>query len=269
MTEEEIKLLEAAAQLIPEIYKDGVKPTVQLVGETTTRTAKMILSPLRGVLWGWEKLEGFIEAGMEKRLEKIPEKSKQYPDPTIAVPLIQALSYTAQNETLRETYFNLLGSAMDSSKNKVTHPSFVNLIKQMNDLDIKTLDKISESKEKHIHLITPKILNRERFPEIKEEMPQWFLGWEIPGYDVYDVSACITRLQIFGLLEIQHKRTPGYDSSEYDKLIESNLIHTVFEYQKEKYKIQRPIKMDSDDISCYINEYGIQFLSACRNKKSK
>ena len=137
---------DGVSQVAPEIYKDLAQPAFQEVGTVAGRSAKALLSPVRAMLWGWERIEDVVVNGVNKRLESIPENRLKTPDPEIAVPLIQALSYTAQNETLREMYLNLLSNSMDIEKVKTVHPSFVELIKQMSSLDAKVFDKLSDTK---------------------------------------------------------------------------------------------------------------------------
>lgn len=87
--------------LATEVYKDAVSPAVSEVGKVAGRSVKVLLAPIRGFLWGWEKIEEYVEKAVQKRLEKVSEEKLKSPDPEIAVPLIQSLAYTAQNETLR------------------------------------------------------------------------------------------------------------------------------------------------------------------------
>ena len=135
------EILNEAKALTPEVYKDIAKPALQEVGSVAGRTVKALLSPIRGMLWGWEQIEMFVEEGVKKKFERIPEERRKSPEPEIAVPLLQALTYTAQNETLRDMYINLLANSMDSDKEKVVHPSFVEIIKQMNTLDAKVFEQ--------------------------------------------------------------------------------------------------------------------------------
>ena len=78
-------------------------------------------------------------------MEKVPEERLKSPDPEIAVPLLQSLTYTAQNETLREMYIALLANSMDISKENVVHPSYVDIIKKMNRLDALLFEKLSKT----------------------------------------------------------------------------------------------------------------------------
>ena len=58
MDEEE--LIKEAVKLVPEVYKDLAKPAIQEVGSVGGRTAKALLFPIRGLLWGWEKIEEVV-----------------------------------------------------------------------------------------------------------------------------------------------------------------------------------------------------------------
>ena len=93
------EIINEVKALTSEVYKDIAKPVFQEVGSVAGRSAKALLAPLRGLLWGWERIEEFVESEVKKRLDKIPEEKRKSPEPEIAVPLLQALTYTAQNET--------------------------------------------------------------------------------------------------------------------------------------------------------------------------
>lgn len=254
---EEIK--DEVPKLIPEVYKDLAKPTVQEIGQVTGRTTKALLSPIRGMLWGWERIEQIVTEGVSKRLNEIPDERKKTPEQEIAVPLMQALDYTAQNETLREMYLNLLSNSMDTAKEKDVHPSFVELIKQMNSLDAKVFDKLAESKG-YIKVINPNILIPDTKQTFINATPEWFVGWTIEGYDIFDISASIIRLSKFGLVELMFDRTAG--SGGYDELISNQGLNQILN----QYKVANPdltLELTAIHSILYVNEYGKQFKDAC------
>ena len=63
-------ILNEAKALTPEVYKDIAKPALQEVGSVAGRTVKALLSPIRGMLWGWEQIEKIVEDGVKKKFEK-------------------------------------------------------------------------------------------------------------------------------------------------------------------------------------------------------
>ena len=186
------EIISEVKAITPEVYKDIAKPAAQEIGNVAGRTVKALLSPIRGMLWGWEQIEKMIEEGVQKRLEKIPENNRKTPEPEIAVPAIEALRYTAQNETLREMYLNLLGNAMDDRKSNIVHHSFVELIKQMNTLDAKVFDRISGGGGNYQKILNPTIAIKGLGKIFKEATPEWYAGWTVENFTEMDVSISLS-----------------------------------------------------------------------------
>ncbi len=256
----EKKITEEVSKLAPEIYKDLVKPAAQEVGAVAGKSAKALLAPVRGFLWGWDQIEKLVIDGVNKRINNIPEEQRKTPDPEIAVPLIQALSYTAQNETLREMYLNLLSNSIDSSMNKDVHPSFVELIKQMNSLDAKVFDKLA-SVEGYQKAINPQVVIKGQRKVFIGAMPEWFVGWKIDGHNIFEVSSSFIRLSKFGLVELMFDRTAGKE--DYDILIAHQELTPILT----KYKAAKPtqeLEISATNSILYVNEYGKQFKNACK-----
>lgn len=253
------ELISETKAIIPEVYKDIAKPSAQEIGSVTGRTVKALLSPIRGMLWGWEQIEKLIEEGVQKRIDKIPEANRKTPEPEIAVPTIEALRYTAQNETLREMYLNLLGNSIDDRKENIVHPSFVELIKQLNTLDAKLFEKIS-SDNTYQRILNPTITikNIKRF--YPGAVPNWYAGWTLDGYDEFDVSASFIRLNKFGLIELMHDRsTTNHDYEDIKNTM--FLKHKLNFYQKNNPTME--LEIGGFKSVFIVNEYGFQFKEAC------
>lgn len=246
--------------ILPEVYTDLAKPAVQVIGITTGRTVKALLAPIRGMLSGLEMIEKTIGIGLQKRIDKIPEENRKTPEPEIAVPTLEALRYTAQNETLREMYLNLLGNSMDDRKKNIVHPSFVYLIKQMNTLDAKVFEKISNGKG-YQKIMNPRISLKGKNKFIQEATPEWYAGWKIEGYNEFNISVSFVRLNKFGLIEFMHDKTvwnENYDIIENSEFLKNQLDLT----QKKNPNIELEIKGTKSIF--YVNEFGKDFRSACK-----
>ncbi len=255
----EEELAQEAIKLLPELYKDLAQPTTQEVGNVAGRTAKVLLSPIRGLLWGWEKIEEVVIEGIENRLEEIPEEQRKTPDPEIAVPLMQALTYTAQNETLREMYLNLLANSMDKNKEKDVHPSFVELIKQMNSLDAKVFEKLASVKG-YQKAINPNISITGKGQTFLDATPEWFVGWTLSDYTIFEISSSLIRLSKFGIVELMFDRTAGKDTYETLKS-HTDLIEILGKYQLANPSLKLDVTATNSIL--YVNEYGKQFRNAC------
>lgn len=255
----EDKLTDEVTKLAPEVYKDLVKPAAQEVGVVAGRSAKALLSPVRAFLWSWERIEQLVVEGVNRRFDKIPEEQRKTPDPEIAVPLIQALAYTAQNETLREMYLNLLTNSMDTAMDKNVHPSFVDLIKQMSALDAKVFEKLA-SKTGYQKVINPNVAIKGQGKVFINAVPEWFIGWKIDGHDIFDTSASVLRLSKFGLIELMFDRTFGQES--YDELkTHAELVPILDRYGKANPMLE--VELTATRSILYVNEYGRQFKTAC------
>ncbi|OXR49305.1 hypothetical protein PuT2_05695 [Pusillimonas sp. T2] len=255
----EDKLTDEVTKLAPEVYKDLVKPAAQEVGVVAGRSAKALLSPVRAFLWSWERIEQLVVDGVNRRFERIPEEQRKTPDPEIAVPLIQALTYTAQNETLREMYLNLLSNSMDTAMDKSVHPSFVDLIKQMSAIDAKVFERLA-NKTGYQKVINPNVAIKSQSKIFVNAVPEWFTGWKIDGHDIFDTSASILRLSKFGLVELMFDRTAGNDS--YDELqSHPELIPILERYRRANPELE--LELTAIRSILYVNEYGRQFKTAC------
>lgn len=226
------ELIKEAKAIVPEVYKDLAKPAVSEIGSIAGRTVRALLTPIRGLLWGWERIEEVVEEGVKRRFEKIPEERRKSPEPEIAVPLIQALEYTAQNETLREMYINLLANSMDIGKEKIVHPSFVEIIKQMSSLDAKVFNKLS-SNTGYQKVLNPTISIKNKDKFFNGATPEWYVGWCIDGYNEFDVSASLIRLSKFGLIELMFDRTAGEEG--YVEIKNNPFLIRILDSYKLKY----------------------------------
>jgi hypothetical protein len=255
----EKEITNEAVKLVSQIYADAAQPAVKEVGNVLGRSVRALLAPLRGFLWGWEQTEQILIDGLEKRLKSRPEENMKTPDPEIAVPLIQTLSYTAQNKTLREMYLNLLANSMDKSQDKNVHPSFIEIIKQMNNLDAK-LFKVLSPIDGYLPVINPRIeiVGKDKF--LTNKTPEWFIDVNIDGYDAFDISASLLRLVRLGIIELLLDRTTEEGGNK--ELKNAPLLMSILK----KCQVERPtiqLKIGVIDSVIHVNEFGRQFARSC------
>lgn len=135
MDEIKKEILEQTKGVAVEVYKDAVSPIVKPVGEILgflPRTIKLALSGWeKWIINGEESLRLTAEAIKEK-VKKIPEEKLVEPEPYVAIPAIQQISCCQNSEELRDLYANLLTASMNADTKWQVHPSFVDIIKQLN-----------------------------------------------------------------------------------------------------------------------------------------
>ena len=136
-----------AKELAKDIYVDGAQESVQAAGKTLgliPRAIKAALLPLEK--WVLQR-EYNIEATkkmLEKKLENISPEHISSPEPYVAVPAMQYISYCVNNDELRDMYANLLANSMINIVKKGVHPGFVDIIKQLSPDEARILKYMSE-----------------------------------------------------------------------------------------------------------------------------
>lgn len=135
-------------ETIPQLYEDGLKPTVQEGGKTLALIPSAInaaLVPLRKWIAEREYCLAETERLLAEKLENIPAEKITTPEGYVGVPALQAIAYSMDSDELRELYANLLANAMNIDTKDEVHPSFVELIKQMSPNDAIVFKTIYEA----------------------------------------------------------------------------------------------------------------------------
>lgn len=200
------KLLDAtgkAIETVPDLYDDSFKPTVQETGKVLSlipRTINAALVPLRKWIANKEYSLAETEKLLEKKLEHVGEDKIVTPEAYVAVPAIQAISYSMDNEELRNLYANLLAKSMNTDTKDFVHPSYVEIIKQMSPLDALVLKDIYDS------IITPVIDLYVSNQEGGEFGHKFNITWmTFASYDSICVS--LDNLIRLGLIEISNNHS--------------------------------------------------------------
>lgn len=132
-TKDIIDSVKGVAEAVP-IYDDMLQPAAKELGKgllTVARTVNVALSPLQGVVWGYEKIRDRFFPKIEDRLKNIPPENVITPNISVAGPIMEALRYTGSEEALSDLYANLLAASMDKTTATTAHPAFTEIIKQL------------------------------------------------------------------------------------------------------------------------------------------
>lgn len=142
MSEIEKEILDQTKGVAVEVYKDALRPVVKPVGEILgflPRTLKLAFSGWEKWLINGEESLRLTAEAIKEKVKQIPEEKLVEPEPYVAIPAIQQISYCQNSEELRDLYANLLTSSMNVDKKWQVHPSFVDIVKQLNPDEAKYL----------------------------------------------------------------------------------------------------------------------------------
>lgn len=196
-----------AIKIVPELYDDGLKPVVQESGKTLSLLPKTInaaLLPLRK--WIAEREYSFAETEklLEIKLRNIDQEKIVTPEAYVAVPALQAISYSMDSEELRNMYANLLAKAMNADEKDNVHPAFIELIKQMAPRDAAILDGVFNSSS------TP-LIDLSIITEKGSISYRYNFSW-ITCFSYDKVAVAIDNLERMGLIEIPYGINYAEDS---------------------------------------------------------
>lgn len=126
-------------ETVLEMYRDSLQPTVRETGNLLTfvpRGIRAVLKPFeKWIIQNEFECKEFAST-LEKKLEG---KDVVTPERYVAIPLLEALSYSYDSSELRDLYAVLLANAMDPETKSSAHPAFVDIIRQLSPLEAKLL----------------------------------------------------------------------------------------------------------------------------------
>lgn len=250
---------ELVSQTAGKTYDDLAHPTAQATGEIIS----FIPRTIRVWFGKWEKwiLNGEYairetEKLLEEKLKHIPGDKIVEPEPYVAVPAIQQLSYSLDSEELRELYANLLASSINADTKKNVHPSFVEIIKQLSPLDARAVEMIKHN-QKPIPIITGR-LNYEGSNTFLEIVRDYSTVLYSIYQDVNELAASLQNLKRLGLINVR-----------YDQVVKPDTVYDVFETDTAYQQIKESVcNIPNTNISLNkglveLTDFGLQFCEIC------
>lgn len=134
--------INAAANLanaVP-IYQDAVQPLAQQTGKALGTIGEVVnaaLLPIKGIVWGSERIEEWMQERVAKKLEDKDQETITSPNLSIAGPTVEALRFRGHEAEISEMFANLMANDMVINTKSKVHPTFVEAIKEITPLDAK------------------------------------------------------------------------------------------------------------------------------------
>ncbi len=123
-----------AIKTAPTLYEDAFQPAIQEVGKLAARIPRAINAAFSGLdKWILNKEYRIDETKklLAYKLENVDPQKIVEPEPYVAIPAIQSISYSMNSEELRNLYANLLAKAMNIDTKETVHPAYIETIKQL------------------------------------------------------------------------------------------------------------------------------------------
>jgi len=187
----------------PELYHDALQPAAQEVGKVVARLPRAINAAFAPLDVWITKKEFAIEktkALLAKELENVEPEKIVSPESYVAVPAMQAISYSMDCEDLREMYAKLLSKSIHQDYKEIVHPAFVDIVKQMSPLDCQIFKFIFDYLPSHV---IGSIDFGMRTTTGEDELQKNFISYApTPHCPQHKISASINNLVRLGLITV-------------------------------------------------------------------
>lgn len=255
------KLKERALGPAADEFGKEIVPLGKKAGQLANRVGDLLLRALEPLVYGLEKSADWIEAEVTKRLKDVPEDKIRSPDPRIAVPALQALTYSMGDDFIREMFANLLAADMNADTKANTHPAFVELIKEMTPLDAKIL-RIVRGREQTAFYV--RVGSTSKFFTVGT-----YYSFQIEGVAPNQISRSLDNLERLGVIDFrdEYPLSGAADKMEADY----KNAHREFADKMSSKGMKAQLGVPENqglDVTCkrqgiYMNVFGASFADVC------
>lgn len=262
MNIDEIKEATSIAKDTKEVLPETVNQCDKTIATLVGLVNNVLLYPIaKANLYFGDKIKKYAEE-LETRASQIPADKIKEPNISIVGPTIEALKYNLDEEELKEMYTKLLLSSMDSRKTNFVHPSYVEIIKKMDEYDAKLFKYLLQFNG-YIKAINPKIGIKNTNRYYISRMPEWFINYE-NHTDVSKLSASLIRLSNLGIIDLMYDRSNGKEG--YEELKNDFRLKMIFE----EFAFLNPtadLELTITQSVVFVNDFGKQFARVCVTDK--
>jgi hypothetical protein len=186
-----------------------------------------------------------------QQVATIPPENVQEPPLKIIGPALEASKYYIEEEELRSMFAKILSSSFDNRKNLVIHPSFVEIIKQLDVTDARILQilKVHNYATDSPIPCMKAVVNSDEGTKIIFPIIYFIDGTE--GID--ELAPSLTNLERLGLLKIKSDTYSAIDSN-YDFIRNNPLVQQILQAYPE---------ISIEKMCFSVTPLGKNFLEVC------
>lgn len=259
------KLSERALGPAADAFGKKIAPIGDDAGEVAVRAGKLLISAVSGAVYGLEVVGEWLRGAIARRLKNVSAEKLVQPSARIAVPAVQALVYSMDDDLIRELFANLLASDMNSETKSSAHPAFVELIKQMRSEDARVFLRLMESPEYkyEVHLRGG---NKLHFGDIE-------FSFEMENMDRHNIAYSLDNLQRLGLVELDMNRGPVGERFDEKRIAAASRYEDMVRAFSERPEgvgqmgMSGPFSTDVKLAGIYATGLGVEFWKACMNER--
>lgn len=248
-----------AANIAGKVYDDGLHPAVLEIGKTLALLPQAVnaaLAPLQ--IWIVNKEYNVEETKklLEQKLSRVGAEHIVTPDAYVAVPAMQAISYSMDSKELRNLYANLLARSMVNTEKDKVHPAFVEIIKQLSPDEARLISSLIDVDS--VPLIDiHRVVNNEGGFLIRLRNFTYLADNICDRHDPIDIAEYIDNLCRLRIVEIPEERYLGGEDT-YKPLEEHPIVVDIMNTPLPKGQRWEIVKEKLE-----VTSFGKEFIEVC------
>ncbi len=252
---------ETIREIATDVYEDAGRPIAKPIGELVglvPRAIKAALFPLeKWILTRENSLEETKKLLAIKLKNDAPDNIES-PEPFVAVPALQYISYCMDNNELRDMYANLLANSMRKVVRNGVHPAFVEIIKQLCPDEAKILKYLYNKNA--IPVVSVRCCNKSGggFELLKNFTN---VGEIVDCEEYLKTNKYFDNLSRLGILEINPPNTTLLNKKLYKEIKEHTMITTLVK-NIENNDSEFNIPVLKEGYLC-LTDFGKSFCEVC------
>ena len=193
---------------------------------------------------------------LAQSIEQIPDDKKVEASIQVTAQALENSKYCITSETLRDMFVNLISGTMNRDFEPLIHPSFPEMIKQMDENDACMLMELKRNNRN-----IPIAEFQESFDEGKSTITYFTNAYisEIFDLSLSDCSCSLSSLERMGLISISYENYL-IDDSRYKPFYQTTVYKDI---AKEISNYNRNSKICLKKGICTITPLGKRFISTC------
>jgi hypothetical protein len=251
---------------IPEI-PDSVDNALQNLTDAPTKNIGQTFSDiwylaLGGISQAAEKKRIQYAADLEKyrkelteSIDAIPPDKKLDPSIQITAQALENSKYCISSDALRKMFVNLISGTMNASREPLVHPSFPEMIKQMDDTDARILMELKQYGN------SPIVNYQERFRDNGNHNILFQNAYISKKFNLSmkKCSRSLSLLERMGLIKLSYMEC-FTDKSSYEQFKLCSLYHSL---EVQIINRNRKSDLNIEKGVCYITPLGRDFIDLC------
>jgi Abortive infection alpha len=244
----------------------AVAPLGKEVGEESVKVGRILLSAIKGMVWGLDRIGVWLGAAISARLKDTPKEKIVEPTPRIAVPAVQALVYSMQDEFIREMFANLIAADMNADKKGDVHPAFVELIKEMTPGDARVFSSVVARSQIRFRIG----VRRDTWQHLDINF-----SFDVPEMDRRAIDFSVRNLVRLGLIEMRETEYPSSEEFEqreqaardpFEKMVQGVATVPADWHEAIKALMSSGSKVEVVRSGIYVTGFGVDFWNTCMDK---